>query len=279
MRLLFAWLVWSATPHTLIVNGIPSPNGIARLLDLRFLLEPQVFSFARTALAAALVLYVMRFLVWLALPIALFVNLAANAIENSQGAIQHTLQIVSLVLFAQTAAHFFGLWRRGQKEESRWLEDRVVWWSQQTIVAVYLVAGVTKLVVSKGLWIFQARWIGVSVAKSAYQSYYDTLNQAYLQERLAVANFAAEHGWIVALIAAAGLLLELGSPLMLVNRAWAALLGCALLIFHLGLDYTMRLTFIYNQWLLIIFMINAPYWIMTAAQKVFGLRRADATSP
>jgi hypothetical protein len=279
MRILFAWLVWRATPGALIVNGIPSPNGIARLIDLHFLLHPQIFAWARTALVAALILYVLRLVVWLALPIALLVNLAANAITNSQGAIQHTAQIVSLVLIAQTTAYFFGLWRRRREEERRLLEDRAIWWSQQTIVAVYLVAGLTKLIVTKGLWIFQARWIGVSVAKSAYQKFFETLNQADLQQQLTVANFAAAHGWIVALIAATGLFLELGSPLMLINRATAAVLGGALLCFHLSLSYTMRLTFIYNQWLLLIFMINAPYWILIGAKKIFAPRPVEVTSP
>jgi hypothetical protein len=279
MRALFAWLVWRATPDALVVNGIPSPNGITRIVDLHFLLDPQFFAWARTALAAALILYLLRLVVWLALPVASFVNLAANGITNSQGAIQHAAQILSLVLLAQTVAHFFGIWRRRQGEEHRLLEDRAIWWSQQTIVAVYLVAGITKLIVTQGLWIFQARWIGVSVAKSAYQSYYDTLNQTDLQQQLAVANFAAGHGWIVALIAATGLSLELGSPLMLLNRTTAALLGCLLVGFHLSLDYTMRLTFIYNQWLLIIFMINVPYWVLTRARKLFVPRAAEVTSP
>ena len=279
MRALFAWVVWRATPGVLIVNGIPSPNGIARLLDLHFLLDPHVYAAVRMALAAALLLYVLRLLVWLALPLALAVNLAANAIINSQGAIQHAMQIVSLVLFAQTAAHFYGLWRRRRGEARPLLEDRTIWWSQQTIVAVYLVAGITKLIVTNGLWIFQARWIGVSIAKSAYQSFYDTFDPADLQQQLAVAHFAAAHGWLVALIAAGGLFLELGSPLMLINRVWAAILGGGLLCFHLGLDYTMRLTFIYNQWLLIIFMINAPYWIVAGASRIFQSRRAGLTSP
>ena len=159
------------------------------------------------------------------------------------------------------------------------LEDRAIWWSQQSIVAVYLVAGITKLLVTKGLWIFQAHWIGVSVAKSAYQSFYDNFNQADLQHQLAIANFAAAHGWIVALIAATGLFLELGSPLMLINRATAALFACALVGFHVSLDYTMGLSFIFNQWLLVIFMINAPYWIVTGGRKIFGPGRAAPTSP
>ena len=279
MRLLFAWVVWQATPGALFVNGIPSPNGITSLFNLHFLLDPRVFSVARVALAAALVLYALRLVVWLALPMALFVHLAINGIRNSQGAIQHATQIVSLVLLAQTIAHFYGLWLRRRGEERAGSESRAIWWSQQTIVAVYLLAGITKLILTGGLWVFQARWVGVSIVKTAYQSFYDTFNHAALQQQLAVAHFAAAHGWIVVLIAAAGLFLELGSPLMLAGRAWAAIVGSALICFHLALDYSMRLTFVYNQWLLFIFMINAPYWIVTAARKIRRLRRGAVTSP
>src|SRR5205085_2707948 len=161
-----------------------------RLIDLHFFLQPHVFVWARFALAAALILYLFR--IWQALPIALFVNCAANGILNAQGAVQHARQIVSLVLLAQTVAYFHGVW--------------------------------------------------------------------------------AAHGWIVATIATAGLLLEIGSPLMLVNRAWAAVIGGALICFHLGLDYAMGLSFIFNQWLLIIFMINLPYWIVFAGRRLFDRR-------
>jgi hypothetical protein len=279
MRTLFAWIVWRATPGVLIVNGIPAPNGIARVLNLHFLLEPHVFAIAHLALAAALIAYVLRCLVWLALPVALFVNVGANAIVNSQGAIQHAFQIVSLVLFAQTIAHLYGLWRRRRGEAKALLEDRVIWWSQQTIVAVYLVAGITKLIATTGLWPFEARWIGVSVAKAAYQSFYDTLNSADLGQQLAVANFAAAHGWLVAAIAAIGLLFELGSPVMLINRACAAIFGLALIGFHISLGYTMELTFLYNQWLLFIFMINLPYWIGIIPRLFVRRGGIDATSP
>lgn len=268
MRILFAWLVWRSTPTQLSFYEIPTPNGIARLLNLHFLLDPQVYAFCRVLLVVALVLYVLRLMIWFALPIALFVNVAANAVMNSQGAIQHAYQIVSLVLLAQTAAHFYGLWLRRAGESRTFLEDRLIWWSQQTIVAVYLVAGITKLIVTKGLWIFQARMFSVSMAKAAYGSFYERLDHADLEQKLALANFAAAHGWIVALIAGCGLALELGSPLMLLNRSMAALFGCALLAFHLVLDRTMHLQFLFNQWLLIIYMINIPYWILTGARAM-----------
>src|SRR5262249_35744327 len=150
-------------------------------------------------------------------------------------------------------------------------ENRAIWWSQQTIVAVYLLAGITKIIRTGGLWVFQARWIGVSIAKAAYQSFYDTFNLANFDRELSIAQFAATHGWLVALIATAGLVLELASPLVLINRAWAAAIGGALLCFHLGLEYAMGLPFTFNRWLLIIFIINPPYWIVLFARKIFAI--------
>jgi hypothetical protein len=277
MRILFAAVVWRALPNKLAFNNIPAPNGIARIFDLHFLLEPQNFAWARIVLGVALILYIFRF--WQALPIALFVNLAVGGILNSQGAIQHAHQIVSLVLLAQTSAYVYSAWADRNKQTAALAEDRAIWWSQQTIVAVYLLAGIAKLIATGGLWIFQARWIGVSIAKAAYQSYYDTFNSAELERQLSIAHFAATHGWLVALIAAAGLLLELGSPLMLISRRWALFLGAALVCFHLGLDYTMGLSFVYNQWLLIIFMINLPYWIIAGGRKLFSRSQPAPTSP
>jgi hypothetical protein len=277
MRVLFAATVWRATPSELRFNAIPSPNGITRVIDLHFLLQPHTFATARIALGVALILYLFR--IWQALPIALFVNLAANGIGNAQGAVQHAFQIVSLVLLAQTVAYFYGAWADRRDKSRQLTENRAISWSQQTIAAVYLLAGLAKIIQTGGLWVFQARWIGVSIAKAAYQASYDSLSSADVERRLSIAQFAAAHGWLVALIVTTGFVLELGSPLLLINRAWAALIGGALLCFHLGLEYAMGLPFIYNQWLLIIFIINPPYWIVLFAQKIFAFRRQAPTSP
>jgi hypothetical protein len=48
--------------------------------------------------------YITRILLWLALPVILLVNVSINAAANSQGAIRHAAQIVSLVVLVQTAA-------------------------------------------------------------------------------------------------------------------------------------------------------------------------------
>jgi hypothetical protein len=201
MRVSFAWVVLVSTPQTLNVHSLPAPNGFARMVDLTFLMNAGWLSAFHIALVIALGFYIARVLLWLALPLALFVNVSVNAVVNSQGAIHHAAQIVSLVLLVQTVACYYHWWRRQND-----LEELQILWSQQAIAAAYFVAGLTKLIETHGAWIFRARFIGVQIFKTAYQEYYNRLDPAGLEQQLAIAQFAAAHGTLVALIAATGLI-------------------------------------------------------------------------
>jgi hypothetical protein len=278
MRAAFAWVVIISVPASLNLQTIPAPNGIARLINLTFLTEPRWQAICHTLLVVALAFYIARVLVWLALPIALLIHVAINAVLNSQGAIHHAAQIVSLVLLAQTAAHYYGLWLRRRGADSNVvIEDLAISWSQQVIAAAYFVAGLTKLIETHGAWIFRARFIGVQIFKTAYQAYYNRLDPAGLDAQLAIAQFAAAHGVVVALIAGSGLLLELLAPLMLLGRWWGLVLGCGFLLFHISIDRFMQLSFVFHQLLVLIFIISPIYWIVVAGRSVGRFFRNRAT--
>ena len=263
MRAAFAWVVLISTPPSLNVHSLPAPNGFARIVDLTFLTGQSWLTACHTLLVVALGFYVMRVLLWLALPILLLINVAVNAVVNSQGAIHHAAQIVSLVLLAQTAAHYYGLWRRRNLGEAPVaIEERAISWSQQAIAAAYFVAGLTKLIETHGAWIFRARFIGVQIFKTAYQAYYNHLDPAGLDGQLAIAQFAAAHGILVALIAGTGLLLELLAPLMLLSRWWGLALGCAFIAFHISIDRFMQLSFVFHQLLVLIYFVSPIYWVV-----------------
>lgn len=277
MRAAFAWVVIISAPASLNVHAIPAPNGIARLIDLTFLIEPRWQAICHIILVVAMGFYVARALVWLALPIALAIHVAINALLNSQGAMHHATQIVSLVLLAQCAAHYYGLrLRRSDAESNVVIEDLAISWSQQAIAAVYFVAALTKLIETHGAWIFRARYIGVQIFKTAYQAYYNRLDPAGLDAQLAIAQFAAAHGVVVALIAGSGLLLELLAPLMLLGRWWGLVLGCGFLLFHISIDRFMQLGFVFNQLLMLIFIVSPIYWIVFTGQSAVRLFRNRA---
>ena len=136
MRVLFAAVIHAHILGSLSRSTISRPNGFARLIDLRFLLDPTVFAVCRYLLLGALLLYVLRIGWSFVLPYRTLVSVAVGSIVNSDGAIAHYMQIVSIVLCAQTAAHFCS-WLKcnAPVAASDQGEDRVIFWSQQAVVA------------------------------------------------------------------------------------------------------------------------------------------------
>lgn len=271
MRLLFAWVVAKHIPTALRFQGFPAPNGLAKLIDLSFLLDPRVLAGCRYALYAALVLYVLRIGWSLALPYLTLVSIAVGSTINSQGAISHHLQIVSLVLLAQTGAHFFGLFRgrkSGAGETAAHREDRVINWSQQAIAATYLVSALTKLIHTKGAWFLQSPMIVVQIVKTTEQEYYNQLDSATLASGLAMAEWMAHHSLLVGIVISSGLILELMAPVLLLGRGYAALYGLALITFHETVGRVMQLHFTYNKYLIWIYLVNVPFWVWVAFQAI-----------
>src|SRR5439155_8824544 len=114
--------------------------------------------------------YVTRIGLAVALPVLASLSVAVGSISNSQGAVGHSMQILSMVVIAQTIAHWLGLVERlGDWGVARGgdpagaMEDRLIDWAKQTVCATYLVAGITKLLATGGTWIWQARYLGLQV--------------------------------------------------------------------------------------------------------------------
>jgi hypothetical protein len=269
MRVLFALTVYSHVPNSLSQRTISSPHGLARLIDLRFLLEPSAFAVCRYLLWAALVLYVVRVAWSIALPYMTLLSIAAGTIANSEGAIGHSLQIVSLVLGAQTAAHFYDLFQRRRAKED-WDnargEDRVISWSQQAIVAAYLASALTKLVHTSGMWFFRSPMVAVQIIKTKEQDFYDRLDVAHHNAGLSIAEWVVAHPIPLALVLGCGLILELTAPVALLGRRYALFYGLGLVVFHESVQRLMKLNFIYNEYLLWIYLVNIPFWLWVVAR-------------
>ncbi len=265
MRSLFAWVVGQHFPSALGFKGFPAPNGLARVLDLSLLLDPAVLTRSRYLLYVALALYVLRIGWSFVLPYMTLISVSAGSVINSQGAISHHLQIISLVLLAQTGAHFYGVFRArtgAARENTDGREGRLINWSQQAIAAAYLVSALTKLIHTKGAWFLQSPMMAVQIVKTTEQDYYDRLDPTALASGAAIAGWMAHHPLLVAVVMSSGLILELSAPVLLLGRGYAALYGLALILFHETVGRVMQLHFNYNEYLIWIFLVNVPFWIL-----------------
>ena len=263
MRLLFAIVVAAHIPASLAHLSISRPNGLARLIDLGFLLDPQVLAGFRYALWLMLVFYVLRIGWALVLPYMTLLSIAVGSINNSHGAISHTFQILSLVLLAQTAAYYYAKVRKLNRDAA---ENRMIFWSQQAIAATYLVSAITKLINSSGMWFVQTPYVAVQIVKTTEQNYYNTLDATSRAAGLAIADWIVHHPLLVGMVMTAGFFIELLAPLALLSRRWALSLGLGLVLFHETIDRVMKLHFAYNEYLLWIYLVNVPFWTLAAVR-------------
>ncbi|MDQ6624844.1 MAG: hypothetical protein M3Y69_01705 [Verrucomicrobiota bacterium] len=271
MRVLFALVVARHIPGGLSDATLSYPSGFARFVDLHFLVQPTALTAGGYMLWAALALYVFRFGLWLALPYMTLFSIAVGSAQNSSGAIGHHAQIVSLVLLAQTVAYFYSRARSragGERIRPDATESLMIDWSLQAIAATYFISGLTKLINTHGLWMIQSPLVAVQILKTSDHTYYDALDPTRHQAGYALAEWMVQHPLLVGIALSSGLLLELTSPLLLWGRRWAAFFGVALLVFHKSIGHTMQLHFPYNEMLLVIYLINVPFWIGAAVRWV-----------
>lgn len=294
-RLIFAWAAWNSFPAFTTFAEQPDPVGLAHFLDFTWLAsdQPALFGWTplewvRATLAVALVVYVTGFLDLVALPVVLFALVSIGTLNNSQGAITHHFQVISLVALGQFG---FACLRPGIRRRPAWdgewlIRERwVAFVSQQAIVGTYVVTAITKIVTS-GFpgWILDARYFPLQLVKTDRMHYFNTLTDegargaegwtngiaARLQE-LFLSSPAAASAFI-----GAGLLLELFAFLALLGRRWNLAVGLLLIAFHLTVSAAMSLTFTFNMVLLAGYFVIPP---IIAGIREWSRRRTRRQSP
>ncbi len=266
----FKWGSVLAPAKRIVYDAQPLPNGLAHWVDFTFISNPDLQKPLWIVSLVCLASYVAGRGLVLSLPILACIGIAARTLENSQGAISHKYQIVSLILLVQAVIVVAGASRRifagkpapppGRRPIDR-LNDRLIRYSQIAIVAVYVISGCTKLIASEGEWIANSPYIGLYLVKTDRQNYYNKLDAENFGGEVPVAEQMLAHRNLSRIFMGAGLFLELFAFLALYNRFTALGIGVALVIFHQLVIQFMALTFPLNEKVLWIFLINVPFWI------------------
>lgn len=277
MRLLFALvLFWGIFRPP--VAAMPHPHGVAHLVDLTFLADPQVFAVLKSLLIVPLALFVWGR--WMAVSLTFITAfwIGSWTLIESQGAIGHGSQIAGLVLLAMWLAYVVGPWLR--RREGVWarrpdltLDDLAIYWVHQVIAAAYVVAGVSKLTTTGfqlvpflPRWLVRVQYIPVQITKTHEEEYYAFLDPEQLERAQVLGDLFALNPDLTRFIFSGGLVLELLAFLLLIDRRWAAGMGVALIMMHVMISLTMNLHFTMNIWVALIFLINVPYWLAQGAR-------------
>lgn len=278
MRGGFSWLMWSMLPAWVPFEAQPVPNGLGYLVDLSFLGNPELYEPLRIGFGIAVLLFAVGVLPLLTLGYSAALLIMVGALENSQGAIGHHLQLTCLVAVAMWIGY-------GMRSGSGWLRGwlfpdenthiRTVHYAKLVIAVSYVTSACVKFIASEGAWIAQLPDISLQLIKTHANVYYDTLwpQKGWMATELPY--WLAEHPWITRLFFSPGLFLELFAFVALWGRRPAAFIGGGLLLMHYLIGFVMGLRFSAHEWLLLIFLINIPYWIGRGCWKF----RDEKTEP
>lgn len=262
------WTRVEVIPKVAPFAGQPKPHGLAKLLDkigrnLTFLGRPGPAGVVYAGFVVATVMYVLGVAMPLALGWMFVALLLHGTFHNSQGSIHHHLQLITCVVGAQWIASLRAVWRRGGARP--WIaldaeaENRLVNWTQQVIVAGYVVSALSKLLISKGQWMWDTPMFGIQLAKAVDQDYYDHLRPG-TDTPAWLPDWLLDHPWQARMIFGPALPLELFAFLALRNRALGTVYALALIVFHLTVSALMSLDFRFNVQMMIVYLVNVPFW-------------------
>lgn len=241
----------------------PHPNGLAHFFDLTFLAQPAVIQATLILSSIAAFFYVSGWFMIPALTILTGVLVLQGTLINSQGAINHALQLLTMVVMAQWLVYIFGAVRKLPRHRAHLL---AVHWAKIIIAASYVTAAFSKLFASSEFWIARVPYLALQVIKSNLQTYYNRLepNPSVIAEKFPY--WVLEFPNAARLFFGAGLALELFAFLALVSRGWALFIGLSMLMLHFSIQVIMTLEFKHHVYLLMIFYVNAP-WLLYAGGK------------
>ncbi|WP_038160930.1 hypothetical protein [Verrucomicrobium sp. BvORR106] len=272
MRIAFAALVMHTFMdwHPFKYASQPAPVGIATLVDLSFLHRPGMFEFFRGLGAVGLTVYILGFGLRFVLPVLALASTMIYTYSNSQGFTHHGVQLVTLVLIGQSLVAWWWWWkqRQGARDIASALplplQSYMVYYSTGIIAFSYVISAVTKITNSKGMWVLNAKYLCIEIVKSQRLNYYGDLDPAQKMDP-PVAVWLLQHPLAATVLFGSGFFLECFAFVALRDRIWAFIIGVSLIAMHESISWIMELDFHNHEALVLIFLINLPFWFARLA--------------
>jgi hypothetical protein len=198
---------------------------------------------------------------------ALLFSIGIGTLANSQGAANHSTQLVSMILLGQFMTYAAFIWRGGLFKPGEGAQRWVIHVSMVIFAAAYVVSAWMKLDNSDMKWIQRVPSLALELRKSNWSEYYDTLRP--VPESLnRVVDMMSEHPGIARLIFGSGLFIELFAFVALFGRRCAFFTGLAIIVLHMSISQLMQLDFGYHMAAAMLFLVNLPGIGRTFSRRV-----------
>ena len=190
--------------------------------------------------------------------------------------------MVTLILLFQTIV----VWYFAARRTNAWIRKKsfqfpdgltlwsyVLYYSQAAIAGAYVIAGLTKVDRTSGMWFWNSPYMALEVIKTEKQEYYSHLDATVLGTQRIYAEWMLNNPNLARLFLGGGVILEILCIFMLFSRNAALALGLGMILFHRCVAIVMDLHFRFNEYACWIFCVNVPFWIVLAIRYGLGKRK------
>jgi len=196
---------------------------------------------------------------------------------NGNGTIFHGYQVVALTLLMQWGGHMF-LYVRNKVLKLKPSDEPEGYYGDVTedsfiarlsvlgVCGMYVTAGISKHRMSKGKWFEHAEYFITNLMSVNEREYYNKgnlssdFNSVILPQILS--RYPVFGRWFFGL----AFYMELAAPLFVYNRFTLMVGGVITWLMHEGIAWSMRLTFVSHQRILLAYFIDPLYWIQVLFQ-------------
>ncbi len=258
----------------------PNPVGLLKLLKplgwhVTWLSNPGVFETWRWIIAGLLGFYVAGVGLPLVLPVLAVMHILPFTLFNSQGYTHHGNQIISLLLIIQAGCVLWQVVRERRlslQPPDAVLRGWLLWQSLTLIAGTYLVSVITKLIVSKGQWIWKANFFALDMIKTERQTWLNRVDHPW-PGIPTDALWMLDHPWTARLVFGSGIVVEAVCIFAIGNRLLGLLIGISLIIMHRSIDALMGgVAFQYNELLDFTYFVGVPFGIAWILEKSLPAR-------
>jgi hypothetical protein len=246
-------------------QGNPSyPVGIARFVNVRWAGSRRVVQWFQICAYVATLCYVAELFVPYALVVLAVVVIVDLTYRSSFGSVNHGDHLIAVALLAQLGA--VGVWDAAQ--HWGWDLGRVLaptqgataaWWTVQAIIAVYFTSGLAKLINTRGMWIARSPGLLLSaLARADTERAMGGDNWGDSGDSDSVVAFLLARPGLARVVFAAGLFVEVGSPIGFYGETALLVVGLALLALHRANGRLLGLPFPQYQLLVLVYLVNVP---------------------
>jgi hypothetical protein len=218
----------------------PFSKGITKVLDLTFLNQAVIFWSLKIM---GIVLFIagliprFRLLFWV-FHFA-FLGLIFS-FTQAQGIVNHSAHLTILILLGLILANLVQL-KMKFEEKALWLLEHQ--FAVVLSVSLFLTSVISKIILSKGLWVVNAHEVLTKIVKNNDQTFFDHLSPEYLDRMDQIVEYLISHPQILQITLGIFILIELSTLLAIFIRSWKYLTGFLLIIMHCLIAYSMSINF------------------------------------